>query len=94
MTIWELPDPTHLENKPIGRRCSLLPEERERERVLLGVYSHQLVLRIHSLTGKEIAFSSTERGRSILVSVSHHNTYWPPQDELLINRMSLLAIRG
>ena len=92
VTIWELPDPTHLENKPIGRRCSLLPEERERERVLLGVYSHQLVLRIYSLTGKEIAFS--ERGRSILVSVPHHNTCWSAQDELLINRMSLPATRG
>ena len=90
MTKCELPDPTHSENKPIGRRCSLLPKERES--VLLGLYSHQFVLRIHSFTGKEIAFS--ERGSSIPVSIPHHNTYWSPQDELLINRMSLPVTRG
>ena len=42
VTIWELPDPTHLENKPIGRRCSPLPEERERvcswECILINLY--------------------------------------------------------
>ena len=61
VTIWELPDPTHLENKPIGRRCSPLPEERERvcswECILVNLYWEYILSpakRLHSLRGEGV----------------------------------------